>query len=282
MKKCLLLISTIALFFATGCNDEFPAISTPASGNYNYGTIVWRDLATPDPYKAAAFYNTVFGWTAEETNDGTYWIFKHQGKAIGGMLSIKQSDANDVSGEWICSISVPDVDEAVAAAVSNSAVTLMKAKDFTGRGRCAVIKDPQGAVISFLKSSSGDPAATDATEYGWLWTELWSNDLNASNAFYTKVIKTEMSNEVVNDITYTVLKSGGKPAAGIIRNPVEGVRSHWVPYVLVSDPMAVAKKAGAAGAKIIQAPSPMFRNSTVALLLDPTGAPLLIQKYSPN
>lgn len=37
-----------------------------------------------------------------------------------------------LNGEWICSISVPSVNAALAASDSNKGSTLMKAKDFNG------------------------------------------------------------------------------------------------------------------------------------------------------
>ena len=56
---------------------------------YEPGTPSWVDLGSPDPAKAADFYDALFGWEAvsqgsvEET--GGYMMFRLDGKDVGGL-----------------------------------------------------------------------------------------------------------------------------------------------------------------------------------------------------
>jgi predicted enzyme related to lactoylglutathione lyase len=68
----------------------------------------------------------------------------------------------------------------------------------------------------------------------------------------------------------------------VLQNPFDDVRSIWIPYVRVEDPDAVAERAVALGGKIVIPPRPEVRNGTLAVVLDPSGAPVALQKWSPT
>jgi len=68
----------------------------------------------------------------------------------------------------------------------------------------------------------------------------------------------------------------------VIQNPFDDVRSIWIPYVRVDDPEALADRALALGGKIVIRPQPDVRNGTLAVVLDPSGAPVALQKWSPR
>ena len=80
--------------------------------------------------------------------------------------------------------------------------------------------------------------------------------------------------------TYRLLMADSKARAGILDNPFEDTRSAWIPYVRVADAAAAAAKAAELGAQIVIAPSPDLRKGTVALILDPSGAPLALQQWN--
>jgi hypothetical protein len=77
---------------------------------------------------------------------------------------------------------------------------------------------------------------------------------------------------------YHVL-SLGKPRAGLFKSPFDRVRANWLPYVRVADPAAMAVKAESLGGSIIVAPRPDLRKGTLAIIADPTGAVIALQKY---
>ena len=69
------------------------------------------------------------------------------------------------------------------------------------------------------------------------------------------------------------------PRAGIIQLETEGVRSHWVPYVRVADPEAIAEQVEELGGRVLIPPSVDLRSGSVALIADPGGAPLVVQQW---
>lgn len=282
MKKITsyLAIAIFLIAFAS-CKSKAPSIVAQATGQYTPGEVIWRELITPNPEAAASFYKSLFGW--EIRNVGTkktpYWLIENNGMPIGGIVQLPPS-TRTATGEWICSVSVSAVDDISTAATGNGATIVLKPTDFDGRGRTAVFKDPQGAPIAVLRSASGDPAKKEAVENGWLWQELWSTDVAGSEKFYSTVFGAELDKTKDDQRDYTVLKKGDKKMAGIVKTPVEGIRSHWMNYVKVSDPAAMVKKAESMGARVLLAPGSSVRNGTLGIILDPTGAAIALQKVN--
>jgi hypothetical protein len=72
---------------------------------------------------------------------------------------------------------------------------------------------------------------------------------------------------------------GEKGYAGMLTIPWRNVKPNWLPYVKVKNPEAVAKKAESLGGMVILAPEKDVRNGSVAIVADPTGAAIAIQRY---
>jgi len=268
--------------FMISCSggQKYPSITEKATNNYTYGQVVWRELATPDPEVSLEFYKKVFGWTFVKTdgNERNYWLIKNNGKSIGGMFELKDKNP-EAGGEWVCSISVPSLTDALTNVKSNGGKVVVGPLDLEGRGNLALINDPQKAQMILLHSASGDPIQDRSIDNQWLWSELWSNEVKQSQNFYGKLLNATIEKRKDDDREYTVLENNGEKILGIIENPAENVRSHWLQYIRVSDVNSIFEKAKTAGAKVLIAPSPEIRMGTVAVLLDPTGAPFAIQKW---
>jgi len=270
------------LWLLTGCAGitSLPAVTNPPTNNHNQGQVVWRDLATPDVARAKAFYGQVFGWTFEDKGKGKdlYSVIMHNGKAIGGIVPM--ANVENQRGEWICSFSSPSVATDAAKIATKGGKILGEPMALNGRGMQAVVTDPQGAVFGLLRSESGDPAlGTPAAEGGWLYTELWAKDAEAAKQFYTETFGYITKMEMRTEVPYWGFFHEDTYCAGLIQNPMENTRSHWVPYIKVSDPEMMTRKAEQAGAKVLLAPTEKVRKGSVAFLLDPTGAPFVIQQY---
>ncbi len=277
-----LFVATALLGLLSGCSgvSSLPAVTDPATNSYNQGQVIWRDLATPDVEKAKAFYGSVFGWTFEDEGrgDDRYTAIRHNGKVIGGMLPMASVEGQ--RGEWICSFSSPNVATDVEKIQAKGGKLLGGPILMNGRGEQAVVTDPQGAIFGLLRSSTGDPALNGGVpEGGWLYTELWATDAGPAKRFYSETFGYIARMEMRSQVPYWGLLKGDTPFAGLIQNPVENTRSHWVPYIKVNDPEAMTRKAEQAGAKVLLAPTEDVRKGSVAFLLDPTGAPFVIQKY---
>ena len=80
------------------------------------------------------------------------------------------------------------------------------------------------------------------------------------------------------NFTYYLLQTD-RPRAGLFLSPWTRETSAWLPYVRVADPAAMAAAAEELGATIAVAPRAAVRNGSLAIIVDPTGAPLALQKF---
>lgn len=113
------------------------------------------------------------------------------------------------------------------------------------------------------------------------WNEMGSTDVQAAKKFYT-----DLFGWVANDKpmpadmgTYTLLQINGEDVAGMyaLAGPqFEGVPSHWMGYVSVSDVDATAQQAEKLGAEITAPPMDVPDIGRMAMLKDPTGAHIAV------
>jgi predicted enzyme related to lactoylglutathione lyase len=268
------------LVFASSCdNIDYPPLSSSDNVEYSYGQFVWHDLITPNPDKAMDFYSQLFGWTYKSLGNGemAYHVIYNGDEAIGGIIPLNVK--THPSGEWLSSVSVPDVDKAVAYNTQKGGKTLFKPSNFKGRGRSALVQDPEGAYISFIRSETGDPKFYTA-DNSWLWNELWTSDLESSLKFYMGVAP-YVSEEVKSEkVPYFLMKSEDMKLCGMMKNPVEKMRSAWLPYIKVNDVEQVSATATSLGAVLMLEPRDDVRNGSVAIIQDPNGAPFAIQIWN--
>ena len=273
-------ILSLFLVFALSCdNIDYPPLSSSDTVEYSYGQFVWHDLITPNPDKAMDFYSQLFGWTYKSLGNGemSYHVIYNGDKAIGGIIPLNVK--THPSGEWLSSVSVPDVDKAVAYNTQKGGKTLFKPSNFKGRGRSALVQDPEGAYISFIKSETGDPEFQSA-DNSWLWNELWTSDLESSLKFY-KGVAPYVSEEVKSEkVPYFLMKAQDLKLCGMMKNPGEKMRSAWLPYIKVKDVEQVSATATSLGAVLMLEPRDDVRNGSVAIIQDPNGAPFAIQIWN--
>lgn len=180
-------------------------------------------------------------------------------------------------------LSVADVDRAVDITKKSGGTVLVEAFEFEARGRTAVVADPQGALVVLFKSYGGDPPLATLEEklnHVWIWTELFTNDTEASSAYYEEIAgySTEKYDSGIN-VPYDVFRKGEQGYAGMLTIPWENVKPNWLPYVKVKDPEAIIKKVKTLGGMVILEPGKDIRNGSVAIVADTTGAVIALQKY---
>ena len=149
-------------------------------------------------------------------------------------------------------------------------------------GRVAVVIDPQGAPLG-LAGVTGTLAPEPAQPplHRFFWMEHLAKDAPAALAFYKDLGGYESTvSTSERGIDYHVLKRR-RSRGGLLQLPpeLEGVQPNWLPYVRVEDPAEVAAKALALGGKVVIAPRPDIRKGTLAIITDPTGAALALQKW---
>jgi len=281
IARVALAVSTVASLGA-GCASRTataPAAAAPGR-SVSAGRFVWHDLVTEDPEACRRFYASLLGWEFEETQrlGRPYTLARKGTQRVAGMLAVKPG--GEKRSQWLAFVSVPDVDKAVAEAETAGGRTLVAARDVEKIARAAVIADPQGAALGFARFYAGDPPDQASPLGGrFFWMEYFARDPQAALSFYTTLLgyKSEETERVAG-LAYHVLRSE-RGRAGLLPVPQPGMRPAWLPYVMVNDPAALAARAASLGGTVLFAPRPDVRKGTLAVVADPSGAPLALQKW---
>ncbi len=278
-KPVLALIAFLWILYPTGCGITLPPITEQPTGQQHFGRFVWFDLLTDDVAAVKQFYADIFAWDFDGSESG-YTKILHKGAYIGGIIYSERLDEKVSEAQWLSYLSVPDVDRAVEIVRQQGGKILREPMDLDDRGRASVVTDPQGAVFVLLKTGDGDPEDVKPRFGEWLWNELITSNSEKAVSFYTSVVGyTQDAREAREGRMYYILKYDDQPRAGIIKSPWENVAPNWLPYIRVDDPQMVVDRVNKIGGKVILAPDPEIRNGTVAVIADPTGAALAVQKW---
>lgn len=143
------------------------------------GALAWAELRTPEPQAAVGFFQHLFGHEVTEypqEDGGTYTTLMVNGTEVAGVVPLAGGgvSGDGSSGEegigdggtgtggahWQVYFGVPDVAEAVDAAVAGGAIVLVEPEGSTddstddsgeAAGILATLRDPQGAVFSLVQ-----------------------------------------------------------------------------------------------------------------------------------
>jgi predicted enzyme related to lactoylglutathione lyase len=239
------------------------------------GKVVWHDLVTPDIETAKEFYGNLFGWVFEDLSSG-YVLASHNERHIAGIAKL---DLPNKTSNWLPLLSVADMDRTLTEATTAGGKTVLKPFDLSNRGRVAVLKDPQDAAFGIVQSSEGDPADREPEVNGWLWNEIWTEDVPSAITFYEIVGKYRMAEKTFGDVRYCYMESNGKPRIGLIEKPSPEMGNTWVAYIRVADVKSTVEKAKALGGKVLMEPQESIRHGSVAVLTDPNGAGFVVQEW---
>ena len=200
---------------------------------------------------------------------------------VAGIVEVDSSADGKRLSRWLPYMSVDDVDASVTRATAAGANVAVAARN-VNLGRVAAIVDPEGAVIGLARSRIGDPDdKTTAPGVGRVvWTELLATDPVAAAQFYGTVVGYDVRTVDRRGGKYTLLTRQGSDRAGIFKNPSDRAAPLWLTYFGVADPAAAATRVEALGGKVVLPPSAQLREGTMAVVTDPTGAVLVLQKVS--
>ncbi len=246
------------------------------------GKFVWFDLLTNDAKAAEAYYAGLFGWTFEVLKDHQppYKVIREKGQPIGGVVDMTLRKTDLPESTWLGYVSVPDVDAAAAAFKEKGGKVLKEPFDVAGLARAAVVTDPQKALLGLIRITRGDPPDAPPAAGRFFWIEHMAKDARSAMGFYRAVLGYDlMPIDAGVEFTYFALARGGKNRAGIYTTPWEELNSNWLPYVLVADAGAAAEKARSLGGRVVLAPRADIRDGSLAIVVDPTGAALALQKF---
>ena len=279
------LSAIVSIIVLSGCASTgvgaIPPVTRQPTAHQNTGKFVWFDLLTDNIEAAKRFYGGLFGWRFERTDHAHYTLVTHGGKPIAGIVSVDETGQKKSAGRWLASLSVDDVD-AAADLVREKGGRVHEGPDrLPDRGMMAIVSDPQGAQLVLLRSDSGDPIDAHPSLNEWMWIELWTDHKEGAIDFYQALVGYD--NALIGDGfggRYRLLKRDGIPRAGVVQLPWKDVHPTWAPYVRVADPVAIAAKAEALGGRVFLEPDPGFENGTIAIIVDPSGAVVIVQRWS--
>jgi uncharacterized protein len=112
------------------------------------------------------------------------------------------------------------------------------------------------------------------------WHELITSDIDAATHFYTELLDLELETADMGDFQYPMLRKDGRTHAGFVKQEMEGVPSHWYPYVRVDDVDAKVEQAKELGAQVYMGPASVGDDLRFAVLADPQRAAFGLMSWS--
>jgi len=256
---------------------QLPAITDPATQEHHAGKIDFVELVTPDLAAAERFYGGLFDWTFRHIEAGgtQYSEAFLSGEPVAGMVYKPIPAGEQRQPSWLSFIAVRDVDKAEKIAEKNGAKVLRAPHDVPGRGRQAVLTDPQGAVFAVIASSSGDTPDAMAEPGEWIWSSLITTDPDTDAAFYQTVFDYDIYELPAADgaehLTFAT-ENYARASANPLPAGNPHAHPHWVNFVRVVDAAKTAQQAVALGGRVLVAPHTDRHGGNVALIADPSGA----------
>lgn len=287
-------MTAIILVACAAANVNLPSITDTPTNERLPGKIVWHDLLTNDVEASKRFYGELFGWQFQSvgtssglSSDSAYTLIRHNGRMIGGMIdTVALNGRSDIS-QWVVVMSVDDVDIAADRFADDGGEVLTPPRDLERRGRLAVVQDDAGALLALLETRDGDPADYEPEMNGFLWNELWTDNVDQATSFYVNAVNLDYEDRDTDGIdgtpaNYRLLKSSGTPRAGILQRPLDDLPPVWVSYLRVEDPAAIASRVADYGGRVIVEAHPRALGGKVAFVAGPSGAGIALQTWPLN
>lgn len=104
--------------------------------------------------------------------------------------------------------------------------------------------------------------------------ELSTGDVGKAKSFYGSLFDWKLEDVDMGDMTYTMIQVGEGTGGGMMKHPMPGAPTMWLPYVLVDDIAAATKKAKSLGATIMRDVMEVPNTGSLSIIMDPTGAML--------
>ena len=294
IRNCRVPFLLLGALFVSACaalNVNLPSITETPTGERSPGKIIWRDLLTNDPAASQKFYGELFGWEFESVGEASnlrsnsaYTLIRHNGKLIGGMVDTLALNGRDDISQWVVLMAVEDLDARVATVSANGGEIVAPPTDLQDRGRLALVRDAEGALLGLLETRDGDPLDSEPEVGSFLWDELWTSDVQSAATFYNGVAglapdSVDIDTDRETAATYSLLKAGDTPRAGILPNPLDGLDPVWVSYIRVESPAAITSRVAELGGRIIVEAQPRPLGGDVAFIAGPSGAGIALQTW---
>ena len=269
---------------AAAAGVSIPPVMDPPSQEHHPGKAIFFQLVTPDIAAAERFYGSLFGWSFRDV-PGTrspYAQASLGGQSVAGLVQHAMPPDAHRKPSWLEFFSAPDVDAIVKSATGHGASILAPLHDVPGRGREAVLADPQGAVFAVLASSSGDTPDVLSPVGSWIWRSLITHDAAASADFYHTLFGLQtFSLPSPPGEQHILLASDdyARATANTLPGNAASGHAHWLGFVRVDSASAAAAKAVSLGGQVLLQPRPDRHGGMIAVLADPLGAAIGVMEW---
>ena len=291
MRSNLLLLMLFFMLYSCATQQpNMPSITDTSTGKHLPGKIVWHDLITHTPEASKRFYHELFGWEFEEHNlslgfggNLNYSLIRHQGELIGGMIDANRLEHTNPAelSQWVVVMSVADIDAAVEVVQGSGGKVLTPATDVSARGKIALIEDSQGASFALLQTRDGDPADRKTPVGGFLWDEIWPDELKPATDFYTRLTSLQADTHTTSSGgKYHFMRSADTPRFGLLQQPIKELSPTWTSYIRVQQPSAITNRVAELGGRVLLPVESRDAGGEVALITGPSGAGIAIQSWS--
>jgi predicted enzyme related to lactoylglutathione lyase len=284
-QRRTLAVFLLSAVMAVAAANAVPPINDPPSDERRPGKFVWVDLVTSDVATARRFYGGLFGWTFARPADvpEDYLFAYRQGAPVAGIASRPPVPGQARQGRWVAYISVGNVSRVVDMATYRGATVLIPARTVEGRGDMALLADPDGAPFGLVRSASGDPPDYLAGPGEWIWAVYQGQDANGATAFYQDLGGYEVTpDQRFGDRHAYTLVADGYARAIVVEIPAERaeLRPEWLYFARVADVPASLARTRELGGRVLVDPDPALLGGRLAVVADPTGAPLGLMEWT--
>ncbi|QDU64279.1 27 kDa antigen Cfp30B [Planctomycetes bacterium Pan216] len=244
--------------------------------SYEHGQFSWVDLTAHDIADARTFYESLFGWSAvdSDTQGGPpYVIFELEGHKLAGLAQMpEEMKAQGIPPTWNNYINVDDINATTEKAVALGGTNTMPVMKVLDAGSLAFIQDPSGAHVGLWQKDKfhGADRVNDPGYFGW--NELHTRDVDKAKTFFSELFGWEFELSPDSPHPYHVIMNKGRMNGGILEMNEEwdGFPPHWTAYFTVTDADAIAGKAKELGGKMCVEPFDLSFGR-MAVISDPQG-----------
>ncbi len=248
------------------------------------GTFCWRELATPDPASAGAFYGELMGWqirpTSGEADSPVQVIHGDQKMA---MMRRPQAELGEPGGgsSWLSFIAVPSVAESLERAALLGGEVILSGGSCPDGGDAAIIADPAGARVALCTARAADACeGPPLAPGGCYWTELATRDAQRAAVFYAQLLGWRSRVVLQCGAPSTLFLVEDTPVAGLLQlNGVPPIPpSSWAVCFAVASAEETVARAERLGARETSPVEEVNGVGLTADIIDPQGGPFSIME----
>ena len=246
-----------------------------------YGMPTWIALAAADSAAARRFYGEILNW--QQSGPSASLAMEDacllRGRPVGGIG--QKTDA--LRAAWRMYFSVADAAATVKTAIEAGGKLIQAPTALGNAGQFAVLADQSGAQFAVWQAD-GFQGATALNEPGALdWSELITDDVNASATFYGEVLGWTLTEPSPADpLQRREWQVSGRSIAGLLPRPPampKAIPPYWDVIFAVADPVATVEAAVRLGATNLMPPTDI-PHGKIAVFADPDG--VVFSVIAPN